>query len=259
MSAMERIGMTRWTGRVALVTGAASGVGASVADKLVRHGMKVIGCDIQNVKLKAAQEKFSKEDSIKGTFEAFTCDLAKEDDILDMFQHIKSTHGGVDVCINCAAHAKNGPSLLEGATADWRSMLDVNVLGLCICTREAVRQMREKGTDDGHVIHIGSLSSHRVHPDPRIHFYAATKYMVRAVTEGLRQELCEIKSHIRISCVCPGMIRTPFLYSVMPREAVDEFKANNPIIEPEDVADAVIYALHAPPHVQIHDMIIHPI
>ncbi len=176
-----------------------------------------------------------------------------------MFEHIKSTYGGVDVCINCAAHARHGPSLLEGVTEDWRSMLAVNVLGLCICTREAVKQMREKGTDDGHVIHIGSLSCHRVNPNKRLHFYSATKYMVNAVTEGLRLELRELKSHIRISCICPPLIRTPFSYSALPDDPgfVDELYSKNPIMEPEEVADVVVYALQAPPHVQIHDVIVH--
>ncbi|XP_072026983.1 dehydrogenase/reductase SDR family member 11-like [Amphiura filiformis] len=254
-------GMARWFGRVALITGAASGIGASITDKLVRYGMKVIGCDIQSENLEVMQMQFKEDDSIKGTFEPFTCDLAKEDDILKMFRHIKSHHGSVDVCINSAGHSRNGPTLLEGNTADWRSLLEINVLALSICTREAIRQMREKGVDDGHVIHIGSGACHQVSPRPTLHFYSGTKFMVRALTEGLRQELREINSHIRISCICPPMVRTPFSYQILPDDpgTVDEWYAKDPSIEPEDVADAVIYALQAPPHVQVHDIIINAI
>ena len=174
-----------------------------------------------------------------------------------MFEDIKQHHNGVDVCINSAGHAINGPTLLGGATADWRSMLDINVLALCICTREAVKQMREHGVEDGHIIHIGSLASHRVAPRPTLRFYSGTKFMVRALTEGLRLELREINSRIRISCVSPPMVRSPFSYHLVPDNPgeVDEWYANDPSVEPEDVAEAVVYALQAPPHVQIHDII----
>ena len=206
------------------------------------------------------KKQFNEDGSIKGTFEPFTCDLAKEDQILKMFTHIKDHYGAVDVCVNSAGHAKNGPTLLEGSTADWKSMLDVNVLALSICTREAVRQMREKGIDDGHVIHIGSGACHVVCPRPTLLFYSGTKFMVKALTEGLRQELREINSHIRISLICPPMVRTQFSYDILPNDpgTVDEWYAKDPIIEPQDVADTVIYALQAPPHVEIHDIIIKP-
>jgi len=86
-------------------------------------------------------------------------------------------------------------------------MLDVNVLGLCIGTREAVKLMRESKVDDGHVININSMSGHRIVGMP---FYSATKFAVTALTEGLRRELVEAKTHIRATSISPGLVETNF-------------------------------------------------
>jgi len=86
-------------------------------------------------------------------------------------------------------------------------MLDVNILGLCVGVREAVKLMRETGVDDGHVINVGSLSGHRL---ADMLFYSATKFAVVALTEGLRRELVEAKTHIRVTSVSPGLVKTNF-------------------------------------------------
>ena len=86
-------------------------------------------------------------------------------------------------------------------------MLDVNVLGLCICTREAYKLMEKGGVDDGHFVNINSVCGHRVF---RIPFYCATKFAVTALTEGLRRELRDKNSHIRSTAVSPGLTETNF-------------------------------------------------
>ena len=88
-------------------------------------------------------------------------------------------------------------------------MLDVNVLALSIVTREAVSLMRNSGVDDGHIININSLSGHRL---SSVHMYSATKFAVTALTEGLRRELREAKSHIRSTSISPGLVETEFAY-----------------------------------------------
>ncbi|PNI47493.1 DHRS11 isoform 8, partial [Pan troglodytes] len=104
-----------------------------------------------------------------------------------------------------------------------------NVLALSICTREAFQSMKERNVDDGHIININSMSGHRVLPLSVTHFYSATKYAVTALTEGLRQELREAQTHIRATC-----------------------------LKPEDVAEAVIYVLSTPVHIQIGDIQMRP-
>ncbi|KAJ0063691.1 hypothetical protein NL108_006612 [Boleophthalmus pectinirostris] len=251
--------MERWRGRVALVTGASVGIGAVVVKELVRHGMKVMGCarDVEKI------QKLSEECQAaghSGLLVPYKCDLTNEEEILSMFSYIKSQHQGVDVCINNAGLALP-ESLLNGKTSAWKSMLDVNVIGLSVCTREAYQSMKERNVDDGHIININSMSGHRVVSNPDIHFYSATKFAVTALTEGLRQELREAKTHIRATSISPGVVETEFtlrLYSENSEKRAAAYKQFK-CIEAVDIADAVIYALSAPPHVQIGDIQMRPV
>ncbi|XP_033374825.1 dehydrogenase/reductase SDR family member 11 isoform X4 [Parus major] len=212
--------MERWTGRVALVTGASVGIGAAVARALVQHGMKVVGCarSVDKIEKLAAECQSA---GYPGTLIPYKCDLSNEEEILSMFSAIKTLHQGVDVCINNAGLARPEP-LLSGKTEGWRTMIDVNVMAVSICTREAYQSMKERNIDDGHIININSMNGHSVVPQSVVHFYSATKYAVTALTEGLRQELREARTHIRATC-----------------------------LKAEDMANAVIYVLSAPPHVQV--------
>src|SRR5690606_18055456 len=99
-------------------------------------------------------------------------DLRVEAQILDLFARARDRFGGVDVLINNAGLGHEAP-LTSGSTEAWREMLEVNVLALCICTREAVSDMRARG-DDGHVVHISSMAAHRVPRGSGV--YSATKF-----------------------------------------------------------------------------------
>ncbi|KAM7412861.1 hypothetical protein PAMA_020312 [Pampus argenteus] len=251
--------MDRWKGRVALVTGASVGIGAAVAIELVRYGMKVMGCarDVEKIQKLAAE---CQSEGYSGVLVPFKCDLNNEEEILSMFAAIKTQHKGVDVCINNAGLALP-ESLLGGTTNNWRNMLDVNVLALSICTREAYQSMKERNVDDGHIININSMSGHRVVQKTDVHFYSATKFAVTALTEGLRQELREANSHIRATCISPGVVKTEFalrLYSQNPDKAAASFSKFKPL-EAIDVANAVTYVISAPPHVQIGDIQMRPV
>uniref|UniRef100_A0A672Y735 Dehydrogenase/reductase SDR family member 11 n=1 Tax=Sphaeramia orbicularis TaxID=375764 RepID=A0A672Y735_9TELE len=251
--------MDRWKGRVALVTGASVGIGAAIVKELVRHGMKVVGCarDVDKIQKLAAECQSA---GYSGVLVPFKCDLHNEEEILSMFSAIKSQHQGVDVCINNAGLAYPEP-LLNGKTSAWKSMLDVNVLALSICTREAYQSMKERNVDDGHIININSVCGHLVFPSADIHFYTATKFAVTALTEGLRQELREAKTHIRATCISPGLVETEFAFrfhSQNPEKAAAAY-AQIKCLEATDIANAVIYALSAPPHVQIGDIQVRPV
>ncbi|KAJ8257051.1 hypothetical protein COCON_G00192030 [Conger conger] len=247
--------MERWKGRVALVTGASVGIGAAIARTLVQHGMKVVGCARNVEKI----EKLSAEcqsAGYPGTLVPYKCDLTSEEEILSMFSAVKTLHQGVDVCVNNAGLACNEP-LLSGKTDGWRTMVNVNILALSICTREAYQSMKERGVDDGHIININSMSGHRVVANAVTHFYSATKYAVTALTEALRQELREAKTHIRASCVSPGLVETEFafrLYNNNPEKAAATYEQIK-CLEATDVASAVMYILSTPPHVQIGDVL----
>ncbi|XP_070572613.1 dehydrogenase/reductase SDR family member 11-like [Ptychodera flava] len=249
--------MERWINRVALVTGASVGIGKAISHALVERGMVVYGCGRSVDKIKSHSEEL-KSQSAKGSLHAVKCDLRNEEEILSMFAEIKRNHGGVDVCINNAGLSINA-NLLDGRTDDWKTMLDVNVVALSICTREAVKQMRERNVDDGHIIHLNSMSGHRMPTMGYTNFYCGTKYMVTALTEGLRRELREMGSHIRASCISPGLVSdTEFLLRASDgnENLVRDVFSKQKAVEPKDIADMVMYILAAPPHVEIHDIFV---
>lgn len=250
------VNMEKWVGRVALVTGASVGTGAAITRALVKHGMKVVGCARNVQQIESIRDELKGE---KGQLIPIKCDLTKEEEILAMFKKIQKDLGGVDVCINNAGLSHCAP-LLSGSTADWKNMLDVNVLGLCICTREAFQQMQKNKVDDGHIILMNSLSGHRVVPNAEGHFYSVTKCAVSAILEGIRNELHMLNSHIRVSSVSPGIVATEFHQRMYKSPEVGKrICSRMKCLEGEDLANAVIYALSAPAHVQVHDILVRSI
>nr|KAG5713602.1 hypothetical protein BaRGS_024650 [Batillaria attramentaria] len=181
-----------------------------------------------------------------------TCDVSQEDQVAAMFQQIRQDPnlGRVDVCINNAGLAHDAP-LLTGQPSQWRHMFEVNVLGLLMCTKESFKLMQENNVDDGHIILVNSMSGVRVVKNKAIHCYAATKFAVTAIREGLRNELRELKSHVRISQVCPGYVETDFVGRHVGEERAAEVYSSMKCIQPEDIKDSILYILDAPPHMEV--------
>jgi len=244
--------MDRWTDKVALVTGASSGIGEEVARRLAADGMKVAVCARRRERLDALCADII---GAGGQALPLTVDLRVETSIVGAFEAIRDQWGGVDVLVNNAGMGRQS-SLLDGQADDWREMLEVNVLALCICTREAIQDMRSRG-DDGHVVHIGSMAGHRVPPGSGV--YSATKYAVRSLTEGLRQELRDAGSRIRVTAISPGFVETEF-HGVYLRDeqAGKQTYSHFKVLEAADVADSVRFALALPAHAQIHDILMRP-
>lgn len=243
--------MGRWQGKVALVTGASSGIGAVVAERLARGGMKVAFCARRADRMATLAETIA---SAGGAALPIECDLRSRAEIEAMFVRVRETWGGVDVLVNNAGLGHDTP-LTDGDPDQWREMLEVNVLALCICTREALADMRER--DEGHILHVSSMAAHRVPPGSGV--YSATKFAVRSLTEGLRQELRAAKSKIRVSAVSPAWVETEFAehYFDSAERARQVYSALK-VLEPADIADAVEYVLERPAHVQVHDILIRP-
>jgi len=244
--------MQRWGGKVALVTGTSSGIGRAVASRLVGAGMKVVGCARRGAELESLRAELA---GAPGELSTVRADLRNEQQVLQLFATARERFGGVDVLVNNAGLGHDAP-LMSGQTERWRDMLEVNVLALCICTREAVVDMRARG-DRGHVVHISSMSAHRVPPGGGV--YAATKHAVRALTEGLRQELRAAGSGIRVTAISPGFVETGFAAQYhQSEEAARHTYGRYRCIKPGEVADAVIYALEQPAEVEIHDVLLRP-
>lgn len=245
-------GMQQWAGKTALVTGASSGIGAAIATRLLSDGMRVVGCGRRQERV---AEVLAAADAGGEASLAIACDVRDEASVRSMFAEAKAHFGGVDVLINNAGLGHAG-TLADGTADDWREMLEVNLLGLCLCTREALADMRARG-GFGQIIHIGSMAGQRVPPGAG--FYGATKHAVRALTESLRIELREAGDPIRIGEICPGYVETGFAEHYFKsadkaRETYSRFK----VLEPVDVAEAVISMLACPPHVQVHDILLRP-
>jgi len=239
------LGMSEQTvlqGRIAVVTGASSGIGRAIAQELAGVGMRVA----------AVARRLDRLTSLPGEVLPLQADLRQEADILRVFERIDAEWGAPYALINNAGLGHQA-SLLEGQTEAWREMLEVNVLGLCVATREAVKRMTE-----GHVLHISSMSGHRV-VGTGGGLYAATKFAVRALTEALRKELKEDGRPIRIGSISPGFVETEFHQVYLgDAEAAAETYNRFKVLEAEDIARLVRQVLETPAHMEIHDILLRP-
>nr|XP_002130258.1 dehydrogenase/reductase SDR family member 11-like [Ciona intestinalis] len=247
--------MDRWIGKVAVVTGASVGIGEAIVKKLVSHGMKVVGCARNEKKLKQIASEINGKG--QGEMFPFKCDVTDESNILEMFKFVEEKFGKIHVLVNNAGLAHEAP-VTSGKTEEWKRMLDVNVLGLSICVRETVQIMKSTGVDDGHIINISSVAGHKVGDKT---MYAGTKFAVRALTEGLRKELREAKTHIKSTSVSPGFVATEFAYRLYEGEPERAQKLYSKIVclKAEDVAEAVAFALSTPAHVDINEITMRPV
>lgn len=242
--------LSAWKDRVALVTGASAGIGQAIVESLCEGGLKVVGAARRAERLAGLGERFGDR------FAGAVTDLRDVGAITAMFSQARERFGGVDVMVNNAGLGHASP-LCDGDPETWREMLEVNVLALCVCTREAIADMRRRGVDDGHVIHVSSMAAHRVPPGSGV--YSATKYAVRSLTEGLRQELRAKGSGIRVSAISPGFVETEFAeHYHQSAEVAAETYGRFKVLDAADVANSVIYVLSQPAHVQIHDVLMRP-
>ena len=191
-------------GRTAVVTGASSGIGVATARTLAAAGAAVVLGARRSDRLEALAAELGQSGA---NVAVLPTDMRREADVVGLVALARERFGGVDVLVNSAGLGRRAP-LGTAPTELWREMLEVNVLGLAIATREAIQDMERRGVG-GHIVHVSSMAGHRI-PGPDAAMYAATKFAVRALTEGLRQELRARQSPIRVSAVSPGHVETEF-------------------------------------------------
>lgn len=235
--------------RVIAVTGASSGIGRATAIALAREGARVAAVARRADRL---AEVVHTIDAFGGQARAFPADVREEQAVIATMDAICDHFGGLHGLVNAAGIGRQG-SLIEGRTEDWREEWEVNVLGLCIATREALRRFP---SDGGHVVHISSLSGHRVPPGAA--FYAATKFAVRALAESLRHDLRARGNRTRVTCISPGTVDTEFFegYFHGDRQRAERHRRRYRPLDPQDVARAVVFAMTAPPHVDVNDVLL---
>lgn len=256
----ERPGGAALQGKVALVTGASSGIGAAVAKMFARSGAIVAACARRQSRLEALKAELE-ADAPGARIWTHTCDLRSVEAIIAMFDALEREVGPVDILINNAGLGRPAPLSERGegrsSYAGWAEMLDVNVMALSVCTAEALAQMKPRGVA-GSIVHISSLAGYRIPKEGG--FYGATKHAVRALTEGLRRELQAEGSPIRVSAISPGVVQTEFggVFLGDPDRAEEMYAGLQPLTA-ADVAAAVEFAVTAPRHVQVHDILLRPL
>ena len=241
-----------WQGEVAVVTGASSGIGRSIAAQLAELGMRVILLARRFDRLETLCAEINQTEERAYAFEI---DLRDTEAIERLFPQIHERFGPIRVLVNNAGLGHASP-LSAGSTEDWRETLEVNVLAPSVCTREAVQQMRANG-DWGQIVHISSMSAHRVPQGSGM--YSASKFALRSLTEGLRRELRELNSEIRVGSISPGFVETEFAaHYHRSAERAEELYSQYKVLSPEDIAQSLLFLLTQPAHVQVHDLLIRP-
>jgi NADP-dependent 3-hydroxy acid dehydrogenase YdfG len=245
--------MGAFDGRTVVVTGASSGIGDATARAFATAGANLVLAARRVDRLERLASEIG-GDATKVVVQP--TDMRVERDVVRLIEVARERFGGVDVLVNNAGLGRRAP-LTSGPTDAWREMLEVNVLGLCIATCEAIQDMERRGVA-GHVVHGSSMAGHRI-PGPDGGVYAASKFAVRALTEALRVELRTKGSPIRISAISPGHVETEFagVFQGDVEKGAETYRRLK-ALEPRDVADAIVWAVTQPPHVQVHDVHVRP-
>ncbi len=217
-------------GKVILITGASSGIGAAAATRLAAAGASVVLTARRADKLDRLAKQI-RDDG--GAARALTCDIADRGSVASMIEDAIDSFGHVDALLNNAGVMPNAP-VDQARLDDWELMVDVNIKGLLYCTHALLKHLMDRPA--GHVVNIGSTAGRRLLPTGAV--YCGTKHFVHAFSEGLRNEVTG--SPLRVTIVAPGLTRTE-LHGHIPHE--DSRRrlehADFDWLQPDDVARAV--------------------
>ena len=193
------IRMDKWSKKVAVVTGASSGIGSTIASKLVEHGVIVIGLARRVDRIQTLAKSLESE---TGTLVAMQCDVTNEKDVKSVFQTIDQHYGPISILINNAGVARNA-NLMEGPLEKLREVVETNLMGVVTCTICALESMKQVASPGekpfGHIVNINSVLGHFIPQLPFLNIYPATKFGITAYTEILRQELRNAATNIRVT------------------------------------------------------------
>ncbi|AWQ32602.1 MULTISPECIES: SDR family oxidoreductase [Staphylococcus] len=231
--------MTVLTDKVAVVTGAGSGIGEAIATLLHEEGVKVILAGRNKDKLQNVANQLA-QDSVK----VVPTDVTKKEEVDELIKIAQQTFGGLDIVINSAGQMLSS-KITDYQVDEWDSMIDVNIKGTLYTTQAALPTMLEQSS--GHLINIASISGFEVTKSSTI--YSATKAAVHTITQGLEKELA--KTGVKVTSISPGMVDTAITAAYNP---TDRKK-----LEPQDIAEAVLYALTQPSHVNVNEITVRPV
>jgi 3-hydroxy acid dehydrogenase/malonic semialdehyde reductase len=250
-------------GRVALITGASSGIGAATARAFHREGARLILAARRLERLVAMTEELMEAGAASGrgaggpagsgaVTHCARLDTTDRAAVAAFVDNLPADFRDVDILVNNAGKAIGLDPLHQGNIDDWEEMIDTNVKGLLYVDRAVIPGMVARGR--GHVVHIGSIAGHEVYPNGNV--YCATKSAVDALTRSLRLDLNG--TGIKVSTVDPGLVETEFS---LVRFKGDAERAKRPYTDLEpltaaDVAESILFVVTRPAHVNVAEIIL---
>jgi NADP-dependent 3-hydroxy acid dehydrogenase YdfG len=250
----------RLAGKVAIITGASSGIGAAIAKALAHEGCSVVLAARRMDKLMEVAGAIM-EDGHRAM--AMPTDVRKRADMKTCVEAATQKYGPVDIIVNCAGVMYF--TLMKNCHEDeWERTIDVNCKGVLNAVGAVLPGMLERGS--GHIVNISSDAARRMFPCLAV--YCASKMFVQQIGEGMRREL--VGTGVRITDVQPGDVKTNLVMHNTDEEAAKKmgvqigkkvgegWATRNTILDPEDVANAVLYAVTAPAHVAVNEILVEP-
>ncbi len=238
--------------KVIIVTGASSGIGEATAEKLAAHGAKVVLTARREDRLKELKQKI---ESAGGKALVITADVTKKEDWKQVMQQTQEAFGDVDVLINNAGLMPLS-FVKKLKTDEWDKMVDVNIKGVLNGVAAVLPKMMDN--QQGHIVNISSVAGRKLFPGGSV--YCATKFAVRAFSEGLRNELAP-EFNIRITAIEPGAVATELTDTITDEDIIENVMKPMLDIEPlqaDDIAASIIYALQQPKHVNVQEVLVMP-
>ena len=240
-------------GKTVLVTGASSGIGAATALAFAAEGARLLLAARRAEKLAiVAAEALQRGAEAVHTL---TLDVRNRKAVEETVAELPAEWAAIDILVNNAGLSRGLEKLYQGSVEDWEEMIDTNVKGLLYMTRAVVPGMVERGS--GHVVNMGSTAGEVTYPGGAV--YCGSKAAERAINDGLRQDL--LGTPIRVTTVDPGMVTTEF--SIVrfrgDHERASDFYKGIKTLTAEDVADAILWAVSRPAHVNIARVLLTPV
>lgn len=246
--------MAKLSGTIALVTGASSGIGNATARSLAAEGARVIVTARREERLLALRAELERAHG-EGVCHALAFDVRDRAAVERAVASLAGTEWeAVGILVNNAGLAAGLAPIQEGSFDHWDRMLETNVHGLLSMTRLVLPGMIARGR--GHVVNVGSVAGHEVYPNGNV--YCATKYAVHALNRAMR--LDTLGRGIRVTSVDPGLLETEFSlvrFDGDAERARKVYEGTSPL-RAEDVADAIVWAVTRPPHVNVEEILLMP-
>lgn len=245
--------MTDLTGKIALITGASSGIGAATALKLAAAGVKVGLAARRADRLEALKEEIVHRG---GEALVLEMDVVDAEAVQAGVDQLVEASGAIDILFNNAG-VMPVSEIDELKTGEWNAMVDINIKGVLNATAAVLPYMIRQHS--GHIFNTSSIAGRKVF-GPGYTVYSATKFAVSAFSEGLRMEVGK-KHNIRVTCIQPGAVATELPEQTTnpeKRRQLDAYRAAIRFLDPEDIAGAVLFAAAAPAHVNVAELFVLP-